>query len=302
MRSLTKTYFTYSVTIRRAATPSVHHGSARWRSVTTGKGHERDVGQLMSDLGERARHVIVRRDHDQRAETAALRPAPGLDRIAQRIEGAIEIDAAAHPALELRVEPGDFIGIGRTVAPLMSNRLPRPDASNSIASVMREAPPVSATMPSASRVSVSFVGRHAPDEPEKPELPSPAPEPHSTRTSTSRAPQQRTRSGPRGSTCVTEGTSAAPSSVWIGPSTSLVHLRNHSAKSGGAVAMHCSQVCLINRFDRALDRIARGGGSDEGDQADLRQHRQVAQYPDRRRAEQGGELVAPRRADEASRW
>src|ERR1700724_3557115 len=40
-------------------------------------------------------------------------------------------------------------------APLMRSRLPRPDANNSIASAMREAPPVNATMPSALRVSVT---------------------------------------------------------------------------------------------------------------------------------------------------
>src|SRR5262249_25927024 len=39
------------------------------------------------------------------------------------------------------------------LAPLMRSRLPRPDANSSIASVIREAPPVNATMPSASRLS-----------------------------------------------------------------------------------------------------------------------------------------------------
>src|SRR5215470_419507 len=38
-------------------------------------------------------------------------------------------------------------------APLIRSRLPRPDANNSIASAIREAPPVSATMPSAPRSS-----------------------------------------------------------------------------------------------------------------------------------------------------
>src|SRR5207247_5687729 len=38
-------------------------------------------------------------------------------------------------------------------APLIRSRLPRPDASSSIASAIREAPPVKATIPSASRSS-----------------------------------------------------------------------------------------------------------------------------------------------------
>jgi hypothetical protein len=37
------------------------------------------------------------------------------------------------------------------LTPLINNRLPRPAASSSIASAMREAPPVSTTIPSASR-------------------------------------------------------------------------------------------------------------------------------------------------------
>src|SRR5258708_12592260 len=56
----------------------------------------------------------------------------------------------------------------------------------------------------------------------------------------------------------------------------------------------------MNGFDRALDRMARGRGSDEGDQADLRHHRQIAQHPDRRHTEQSCKLIAPRRADEGA--
>src|SRR5215218_3020005 len=39
------------------------------------------------------------------------------------------------------------------LAPLIRSRLPRPEANSSIASVIREAPPVKATIPSASRSS-----------------------------------------------------------------------------------------------------------------------------------------------------
>ena len=64
-----------------------------------------DIRKLMRDLGHRARHMIARRHHDERAETAALGPVACLDRIAQRVDRAIEIDAAADPVLELGVEP-----------------------------------------------------------------------------------------------------------------------------------------------------------------------------------------------------
>src|SRR5262249_37714995 len=38
MRSRAKMYLTYSDSMSRAVAPPVHHGSARWRSVTTGNG------------------------------------------------------------------------------------------------------------------------------------------------------------------------------------------------------------------------------------------------------------------------
>src|SRR5690349_22608761 len=65
------------------------------------KGHKRYFGQLMRDLCERAGHVIIRGYDNQGAETPAFRPALRLHRVAERIEGAVEIDAAAHPAREL---------------------------------------------------------------------------------------------------------------------------------------------------------------------------------------------------------
>src|SRR5215510_10811979 len=56
----------------------------------------------------------------------------------------------------------------------------------------------------------------------------------------------------------------------------------------------------MNGFDGAVNRVARGRGRDEGDQADLRKHRQIAQCPDRGTPEQGRELVSARAAGEAA--
>src|SRR5207247_5128409 len=79
------------------------------------KRHQGDARKLMPDLRKRARHVIVRRHHDQRTEAAAFRPAFGLDRVAERVDGPIEVDATTHPALEFRLESRDFFGIGRSI-------------------------------------------------------------------------------------------------------------------------------------------------------------------------------------------
>src|SRR5215475_1880008 len=56
----------------------------------------------------------------------------------------------------------------------------------------------------------------------------------------------------------------------------------------------------MNGFDRAVNGVARGRGGHQGDQGDLREHRQIAQCPDRGTAEQGRELVASRTAGEAA--
>src|SRR4030081_2085686 len=65
-----------------------------------------DVGKLMGELGDRARHVIGRGDNEQGAEAAPLRPTPRLDRIADGVDGLmIEIDAASEQPLILRSKP-----------------------------------------------------------------------------------------------------------------------------------------------------------------------------------------------------
>src|SRR5262249_39717801 len=54
-------------------------------------------------------------------------------------------------------------------APLMRSRLPRPDANNSIASAMREAPPRQRNDAIGVVGERDFLGRHLPDEPKKSE-------------------------------------------------------------------------------------------------------------------------------------
>ena len=92
-----------------------HQRSARSRSVTTGKGSSATSGSWCAISASGARHMIVRGDHDQRTETAAFGPALGLDRISERIERAVEIDAATHQRSNSGVEARDFVGVGRPV-------------------------------------------------------------------------------------------------------------------------------------------------------------------------------------------
>src|SRR5262249_54425885 len=130
-------------------------------------------------------------------------------------------------------------------------------------------------------------------------LRAPAPEPYRRKTSTSR------RAAAAGGTRAPMAASRKAlrrhhRRYRIGSSTYLVHLRNIPQNPAARWQHDWSSVCLINRFDRAVDRIAGGGCRHEGNQADLRQHRQVPQPPDRRAAEQRRELVAPGRAEEAA--
>src|SRR5215475_12373458 len=178
----------------------------------------------------------------------------------------------------------------------MRSRLPRPDANNSIASAMRKAPPVNATMPSASRSSVtSSAGTCRMNQR------NPSPINSTAHAQSVSVDQPRRRSNGRGTDrSVEPGIPATPSSVWhptVGISSPPgAMITQYSA----AWAAMLPATWLMNRFDRTVDRMARGCGGDEGDQSDLRQHRQVAQHPDRRHAEQSRKLLAPRRADEGA--
>src|SRR5215813_2235213 len=181
-------------------------------------------------------------------------------------------------------------------APLFRSRLPRPDANNSIASAMREAPPVNATMPSASRLSVtSSAGTCRTNQR------NPSPIDSAANAQSVSVDQPRRRSNGSGTDRSVEP--GIPGDSVIAMASNRRHLfstrRDHSAIFGGLAAM-LPATWLMNRFDRTVDRMARGRGGDEGDQADLRQNRQVAKHPDRRHAEQSRQLVAPRRADEGT--
>ena len=111
MRTLAKRYLRYSDSTSLVVSPFDHHGSMRRRSDTTGNGIEGGVGKLMGELGQRARHVVRRGHDDERLETVVDRPAPRLDRIAQRIERRIvEIDAAVQQAAVVDGLAGDVAG------------------------------------------------------------------------------------------------------------------------------------------------------------------------------------------------
>src|SRR5438093_1275609 len=58
--------------------------------------NQRDIRHRMRQFQDGARHVVVRRHHDQRLEAALAGPAPRLRGIAARVDGGtIEIDATA---------------------------------------------------------------------------------------------------------------------------------------------------------------------------------------------------------------
>src|SRR5262249_40632636 len=103
------------------------------------------------------------------------------------------------------------------------------------------------------------------------------------------APQQRTGHGSFGRT-------RHPGDSVIGMASNRRHLfstRRDDNAIFGCLAAMLPATCLMNRFDRTVDRMARGCGGDEGDQSDLRQHRPVAQHPHRRDAAQSRKLLAP---------
>src|SRR5262252_897435 len=150
-----------------------------------------------------------------------------------------------------------------------------------MASAMREAPPVSATMPSALRSrGISAAGTR--------EMNQTNPSPSNPAAAT-----QSMTIGP-----------ATPSSV-LDPAVCIYlvsrPLSEIIAQNSAARRQAGAASALMDRFDRPVHGLARGGGGDEGDQADLRQHRDVAQRSDREAAEQGGELLAPGANEPAAR-
>ena len=78
--------------------------------------NQQDVRHAVREFDDGARHVVVRRDDDQRAETALLRPAPRFGGVAAGIDRrVVEIDAAGEPRLVVAQRTGDFAGAVRPV-------------------------------------------------------------------------------------------------------------------------------------------------------------------------------------------
>ena len=138
-----------------------HHGSLRSLSVTTGKGTSATSGHLMRELGHRARHVIGRGHDDQRTESrvaAQRRVSTALPTVLMR--RMVEVDAAGEQPLVAAASGARFRRGWSRIDAGDQQPLAAPAASSSSASVMREAPPVSTTMPSALRSS-GDLGRSA---------------------------------------------------------------------------------------------------------------------------------------------
>ena len=107
--------FRYSVSSRRAV-GALHRLVGAHLVGHHREGDQGGRGKLPRELRHGARHVVVRGDDDQRTEPAALRPAPGLDRVADRIHrGMVEIDATPRSATHGGVETGD---LGRARRPV----------------------------------------------------------------------------------------------------------------------------------------------------------------------------------------
>src|SRR6266550_8894931 len=161
------------------------------------------------------------------------------------------------------------------LAPLMRSRLPRPDANSSIASVIREAPPVNATMPSASRLSeTSSAGTCRTNQTK----PSPIDSTAAAQSASADQPRRRSKAdGPDRSVDRAIPFSVSNSTVGISSPRG-----QDSAKSGWHKA---ARNRLMNRFDGAADHVARGCSGDAGDDPGLRQHCQIARHSDRRTTE-----------------
>src|SRR5262249_21366637 len=179
------------------------------------------------------------------------------------------------------------------LAPLISSRLPRPDASNSMASVMREGPPVSATIPSASRASGTSAAGTRPTNHRKPNASSDAAAAHSTNAE--RAARRSSGRGGEAAPCVGRGTSpVSDRTVGISVPPATMIAQNSAARWPRQRAYKA----LMNRFDGAIDDVARGGRGDDRDQGDLQQYRKIAERADGEAAEQRGKLLAAGRPGE----
>ena len=106
-RTSAATYFAYSDSSRREGRAARPPRLVAPFVADHRERDQRDVRHRVRQFDDRARHVVVRRHHDQRLEAALARPAPRLGRVAARIDGrAVEIDAAARAATGCRAASG----------------------------------------------------------------------------------------------------------------------------------------------------------------------------------------------------
>ena len=182
----------------------------------------------------------------------------------------------------------------------MSSRLPRPAASNSIASVMREAPPVSTTMPSALRSSAtSSVGTRQMNH----RNPSPSEQRHDRSTATNvDQPMRRSSGGRARARRPGDLAGSAVIGAWSQPSASHVHpgviIAQNSAAGGGtgggASLTEASAMVRLTVW-REVAAVTTAIRTTCASTAT------IAQHPDREAAEQGRELVARRPRRRTSR-
>ena len=121
------------------------------------KGDQGDVGKLARELRHGARHVVVRRDDDQRTNAGGVAPSAGSRSRCRPCSRRNGRDRRSTPSATDR--PGSRRAISADVVarctPVIRRRLPRPSDRSSIASTMRDDPPVRTTMPSALRSSAT---------------------------------------------------------------------------------------------------------------------------------------------------
>ena len=152
MRTRATIYFKYSKNSSRAVSGFSHQASTRTFSETTAYGTSATSGSscASSAMARGMWKFAVTTISDWKPR--AFDPAPRLDGVADGVvaEWSISTQQANQrwcSGTRREISPRRVAGL----TPLMSRRLPRPAASRSSASLIRNGPPVSATMPSALR-------------------------------------------------------------------------------------------------------------------------------------------------------
>ena len=145
-------------------------GSGRSFPSPPGTAPASTLRKLMADLGHRARHVVVRRHHDQRAEAALLAPSAGSRSALPSVLSERSKSTQQRTTRRIRGLRREIsLRVGRAVDAADEQPLAAPGRQELDRIVMREAPPVSTTMPSALRSSTTSSAGSRPDEPEEAE-------------------------------------------------------------------------------------------------------------------------------------